>query len=76
MGTDSNNETFSSENTVLLIHSMHVSAARIHDLWNLDIIGIHDSVEEKSKEELTRSAIIHFKKNVKRLEDGRYDQLQ
>lgn len=48
MMPDSDNEIFSSESTVLLIHSMHVSAARIHDLWNLDIIGIHVPVEEKS----------------------------
>ena len=26
----------SSENTVLLIHSMYVSNASVHDLWNLD----------------------------------------
>lgn len=53
-----------SENNILLIHSMYVNSVKIQDLWNLDVIGIHDPVEEKDKEELTKSAMVHFKKNV------------
>lgn len=60
-------------NTILYSHSMFVKAARIQDLWNLDIIGIHDSADVQSKEELAESAVTHFNENVKRFRDGRYE---
>lgn len=43
-------KTFS-KSTVLLVHTMFVNTASIQDLWNLDIIGIHDPVQEKSRED-------------------------
>lgn len=57
----------------LLVHSLHVSNAKVQDLWRLDVIGINDPVENRSREELTKSALDHFKNSVCRLEDGRYE---
>lgn len=58
---------------VLYSHSMFVRAARIQDLWNLDVIGIHDMAYVQSKDQLSKSAMIHFNENVKRFRDGRYE---
>ncbi len=73
MGVAQEKEIVSSESTALLIHSMYIHTASVQDLWNLDVIGIHDPVQEKNKAELERSALVHFKKNVSRLSDGRYE---
>lgn len=69
----SSDDQMTSESTVLLVNSMYIKASSVHDLWNLDVIGIHDPTHVKSKEELTKSALVHFEKNVKRLKEGRYE---
>lgn len=66
-------ETLPLINRVLLAHSLHISNAKIQDLWRLDVIGINDPVENKSREELNKSALEHFKEKVCRLDDGRYE---
>lgn len=73
MGPTTGKEKTPSESKVLLAHSMYVSTASFHDLWNLDIIGIHDPIQERSKDELAKSALAHFESNVIRLVDGRYE---
>lgn len=55
------------------IYSMLFNSTNIQDLWNLEIIGIHDAAERVNKEELSRSAMTHFKKSIKILNDGRYE---
>lgn len=73
MGVTERRQIYSSESCVHLIHSMYVSTANIQDLWSLDIIGIHDPVQEKSRTDLQKSALVHFENNVSRLSDGRYE---
>lgn len=60
-------------NNVLLSHSLHVSNAKVTELWKLDVIGINDPVENRNRNELANSALKHFKEHVQRLEDGRYE---
>lgn len=69
MGQDDQNGKL--VNQVLVTHSLHVSNAKVADLWRLDVIGINDPVENQSRDELARSALKHFKEKVHRLEDGR-----
>lgn len=52
--------------------SEQLSELSIIDLWDLELIGIHDPVELKSKAEKDEQAQIHFNKTVLRNSDGRY----
>jgi hypothetical protein len=63
----------SSADSTLLATSLHVCNVDLQNLWRMDLIGITDSVETKSKEDLMDSARIHFEKTVQRDEDGRYE---
>jgi len=54
--------------------SMHVQSeeSSISDLWELELIGIKDPMEHKSKEEKDQETKEHFRETVTRSEDGRY----
>jgi hypothetical protein len=52
--------------------SMTVCSSSVTELWKLDTLGIRDPIEVKTKEERDYQAQLHFMRNVKRLEDGRY----
>ncbi|OXA50439.1 uncharacterized protein LOC110854179 [Folsomia candida] len=49
----------------LIATSLHVGDLDIQALWKLDVIGIKDPCETKTREELMESASTHFKENVK-----------
>ncbi|XP_071042997.1 uncharacterized protein [Parasteatoda tepidariorum] len=53
------------------IISLH-SASKICDLWSLDILGIRDPVENKTKTEIDIETLSFFEKSVK-FRDGRYE---
>ncbi|ODM87357.1 hypothetical protein Ocin01_19325, partial [Orchesella cincta] len=57
----------------LLVHTLHITDADIQKLWKLDVLGIMDPTEVKSRSELTESALKHFENTVKQLQDGRYE---
>ncbi|UYV84569.1 hypothetical protein LAZ67_X002650 [Cordylochernes scorpioides] len=44
----------------------------VQDLWKLDVLGIMDAVETKSRKDLIEASNTHFKETVKRDESGRY----
>ncbi|GBO29393.1 hypothetical protein AVEN_84379-1 [Araneus ventricosus] len=52
--------------------SLYVSDNCIKDLWNLDVLGIKESCEKKSRNELEEAVKDHFAINVSRDEEGRY----
>ncbi|UYV77367.1 hypothetical protein LAZ67_15000707, partial [Cordylochernes scorpioides] len=64
-----NVRTTESQSSVL---SCLVRDATIQELWRLDVIGIRESMKEKSKEELSVAAFEHFNQTVKQNEDGGY----
>ncbi|UYV70861.1 hypothetical protein LAZ67_8000899 [Cordylochernes scorpioides] len=44
----------------------------VQDLWKLDVLGIMDAAETKSRKDLIEASNTHFKETVKRDESGRY----
>lgn len=52
--------------------SLHVGEASVSDLWDLEVIGIRDPADVKSREEKEEGAREHFRRSVVREEDGRY----
>ncbi|GFV58041.1 uncharacterized protein TNCV_538541 [Trichonephila clavipes] len=52
--------------------SLHVSDNCIKDLWSLDVLGIKDPFEKKTRIELEEAAKDHFARHVTRDADGRY----
>lgn len=62
----------SDETENLVVTSMLTRDERMSDLWELDILGIKDSAEKRSNEELEKASIEHFEKTIKRGSDGRY----
>ncbi|GFT37640.1 uncharacterized protein TNCV_67161 [Trichonephila clavipes] len=52
--------------------SLHVSDNCIKDLWSLDVLGIKDPFEKKTRIELEEAAKNHFARHVTRDADGRY----
>lgn len=59
--------------STMILHSLHIGNAEIHDLWRLDLIGIHDPTESQSQDQLAAEALKHFQDNIKRTKDGRYE---
>ncbi|UYV84444.1 hypothetical protein LAZ67_X002193 [Cordylochernes scorpioides] len=53
---------------VTLTHNLF----EVQDLWKLDVLGIMDAAETKSRKDLIEASNTHFKENVKRDESGRY----
>jgi hypothetical protein len=53
--------------------NLHVQDATVQDLWKLDVLGITDPAEVKSRQEIMESAARHFNDTVKVLADGRYE---
>ena len=47
---------------------LHVNDAKIADLWQLDTLGILDTGEKSSRQELEMAAKEHFKRCVKRVQ--------
>ncbi|UYV72960.1 hypothetical protein LAZ67_10001276 [Cordylochernes scorpioides] len=60
------------EDSCLIVTSLHVNSFDIHDLWKLDVLGIMDAAETKSRKDLIEASNTHFKETVKRDESGRY----
>ncbi|GFY29261.1 uncharacterized protein TNCV_4723891 [Trichonephila clavipes] len=52
--------------------SLHVSDNCIKDLWSLDVLGIKDPFEKKTRIELEEAAKDPFARHVTRDADGRY----
>ncbi|GBM65942.1 hypothetical protein AVEN_152159-1 [Araneus ventricosus] len=61
-----------SDNSTLLVTSMLNTEALISDLWSLDVLGILDPPEKKSKLELQEEARDHFLSTIKVNEEGRF----
>ncbi|UYV78538.1 hypothetical protein LAZ67_16001935 [Cordylochernes scorpioides] len=60
------------EDSCLIVTSFHVNSFDVQDLWKLDVLGIMDAAETKSRKDLTEASNTHFKEAVKRDESGRY----
>ena len=59
--------------STMTVFSLHVSDVDIQDLWRLDVLGITDPMESKSRDDLIQSAQQHFLENVQVNEDGRFE---
>lgn len=57
----------------LVLHSLYINDASIQDLWRLDLIGIHDSTDNQTREQATESALTQFNESLRRDPDGRYE---
>ncbi|UYV84495.1 hypothetical protein LAZ67_X002373 [Cordylochernes scorpioides] len=60
------------EDSCLIVTSLHVNSFDVQDLWKLDVLGIMDAAETKSRKDLIEASSTHFKETVKRDESGRY----
>ncbi|UYV78611.1 hypothetical protein LAZ67_16002140 [Cordylochernes scorpioides] len=60
------------EDSCLIVTSFHVNSFDVQDLWKLDVLGIMDAAETKSRKYLIEASNTHFKETVKRDESGRY----
>ncbi|UYV80141.1 hypothetical protein LAZ67_18001817 [Cordylochernes scorpioides] len=60
------------EDSCLIVTSFHVNSFDVQDLWKLDVLGIMDAAETKSRKDLLEASNTHFKETVKRDESGRY----
>lgn len=45
----------------------------IPNLWDLEVIGIRDPIEQRSKEETKQAVLLHFQETVRVREDGRFE---
>ncbi|GBL54168.1 hypothetical protein AVEN_92-1, partial [Araneus ventricosus] len=61
------------EDTAMMVISMFVREATISDLFSLEILGISDPVEMKSKKENEYLTKLYFEETVRINEDGRYE---
>lgn len=55
------------------VTTMFVEHVNISNLWNLELLGIRDPVEQKSTEEKKREIVQHFEETVHQRKDGRYE---
>ncbi|KAI5730887.1 hypothetical protein M8J77_001593 [Diaphorina citri] len=62
-----------SSNMATLVTNLFVKEASISDLWSLDVIGITDPTERKSKADLEKATHDHFNNTVKVNEVGRFE---
>ncbi|UYV84516.1 hypothetical protein LAZ67_X002428 [Cordylochernes scorpioides] len=60
------------EESCLIVTSLNVNSFDVQDLWKLDVLGIMDAAETKSRKDLIEASNTHFKETVKRDESGRY----
>ncbi|GBL95378.1 hypothetical protein AVEN_154786-1 [Araneus ventricosus] len=60
------------ENHSNMLLSLYVSDNCIKDLWSLDVLGIKEPCEKKTRIELEEAARDHFARNVSRDEEGTY----
>ncbi|UYV63707.1 hypothetical protein LAZ67_2005377 [Cordylochernes scorpioides] len=60
------------EDSCLIVTSLHVNSFDVQDFWKLDVLGIMDAAETKSRKDLIEASNTHFKETVKRDESGRY----
>ncbi|KAJ8914063.1 hypothetical protein NQ315_017584 [Exocentrus adspersus] len=58
--------------TAMTVLSLFVKEAKVTDLWELDVLGIADPVEKKSKLEKAREAKEFFDRTTQMDVDGRY----
>lgn len=56
----------------MLVTSMLVTEASVTDLWNLEVIGIHDSEVCKTQREKEIEIKEHFLQTVTRTQEGMY----
>ncbi|GBO01021.1 hypothetical protein AVEN_21700-1 [Araneus ventricosus] len=61
------------EDTAMMVISMFVREATIYDLFSLEVLGISDPVEMKSKKENEYLTKLYFEETVRINEDGRYE---
>lgn len=45
----------------------------VSSLWDLELLGIRDPIEQNSREETSKAVMIHFQETVRQKEDGRYE---
>ncbi|GFV94832.1 integrase catalytic domain-containing protein [Trichonephila clavipes] len=45
----------------------------VSSLWDLEILGIRDTIEQNSREEKEKAVMSHFLETVRQKEDGRYE---
>ncbi|GFU84140.1 integrase catalytic domain-containing protein [Trichonephila clavipes] len=45
----------------------------VSSLWDLEMLGIRDTIEQNSKEEKEKAVMSHFLETVRQKEDGRYE---
>ncbi|GBO35440.1 hypothetical protein AVEN_98825-1, partial [Araneus ventricosus] len=60
-------------NLAMTVTSLFVKEAEIADLWRLDVLGIKDPMEKKSKQERDLKTKEHFKETVIFNQDNRYE---
>lgn len=66
-------EQTSEENLAMTVLSLFVNESEISNLWKLDLIGINDPAEKKSKSEIDLQTKEHFLETVTINKEGRYE---
>ncbi|GFS58399.1 putative tick transposon [Trichonephila clavipes] len=67
-------QTTGDENSIAaLVSSLSVHNQEIRNLWELEAIGIRDSFEWKSRDEIDKVVKDHFMENLRKDSEGRYE---
>lgn len=61
------------EDAAITTYAMFVHSRKVEDLWSLDVLGIKDPIEVKSRRDRHREIKEDFLKTVCRNEEGRYE---
>ncbi|UYV84916.1 hypothetical protein LAZ67_X003999, partial [Cordylochernes scorpioides] len=59
------------EDSCLIVTSFHSNSFEVQDLWKLDVLGIMDAAETKSKKDLIEASNTHFKETIQVREEDR-----
>jgi len=65
-------ETNNTSNTTMITTSMFTKDMLITDLWQLDVLGITDPIEKRSRQQLEEAAQEYFQQTISVTSEGRY----
>jgi hypothetical protein len=57
----------------MMVTLLFIENVQIPDLWELDLIGIQDPIEKKTKEQAHLDTWSHFRETVRVSKEGRYE---
>lgn len=59
--------------TMNIVTMLSQADVPVSSLWDLELLGIREPIEQNSREETERAVMFHFQETVRQNEDGRYE---